>query len=495
MGVHELWDVLKKKGKDYSPTVEPIPVNNNNGRVLVDLLGCIFTTIRRAFSNNPPDDAYKIVDAELSKLTPKSNSIVYVDGDRPAEKEVARKKRDRTKLEALEKARKSIDRFETRTNNGLSISKQHHIDIKKQLDKSFEWSSESKAGLVNFLTNNDWVVRQCPYEADLEIARECTPGDMVLTRDSDLAVYLNVSSMYRLVSGRKVLRYDLADLCTTMGISRQQLTTLGIVSQNDYSENIKSLGTATNFGIVKELDSSDPKALVKQYLAHPAVCSKTSDPDRFATPERVFLDLAQSPAHLQSDGDPAHTTHPQSHDGPAQATHPPQDDSVAQTPAPPLPQDDEKQPSHASLLALYKALCEKQREIRETKEEERRLQKSSSPIPLIRPRHGSRQVYNRYRTVGKPPESTLKTDKARYSMRTRTQRIEHERPPVFKQYRWKPLRKVPDVPSDTAKDNSSRNMEEDVQHDNNHEMPKLKKPGPEKKKKGKSPDEMEQADL
>lgn len=252
MGVYELWDILKKKGKDYCPTVEAIPVNNNNGRVLVDLMGSIYTTIRRAFSNKTPDEACKVVEAELAKLTPVSNSIVYVDGD-PAKKANTHSKRDSNRLAALTKAQDKIDRLETRLDSGHSASKHHHLDIKKQLDKAFMLTGESKSTLIGFLREKGWVVRECPFEADLEIARDCTPGDMVLTRDSDLSVYLKVSSMYRLVSGRKVLRYDLEDVCRSMGLSRQQLTALGIVSKNDYSHNIKSLGTATNFGIVKQL--------------------------------------------------------------------------------------------------------------------------------------------------------------------------------------------------------------------------------------------------
>lgn len=42
-------------------------------------------------------------------------------------------------------------------------------------------------------------------------------------------------------------------------------------------------------------------------------------------------------------------------------------------------------------------------------------------------------------------------------MRTRKQRVEHERPQVFKQYRWKPYSKVPEGPSDElAKDNTTQ---------------------------------------
>ncbi|KAF9343453.1 Rad2 nuclease, partial [Mortierella sp. NVP85] len=363
-----------------------------------------------------------IVEQELCKLVQKPNSVIYVDGDRPAEKEPAHTKRDRNKLDALTKARSSLQRFESRLNDGHAISKQHHVDIKKHLSIGFHWDNESKAALISFLRDQDWIVRECPFEADLQIAKDCTPGDMILSRDSDLAIYQSTSRMFRLVSSRRVLLYDFDDICSVMGISRNQLTALGIISSNDYSKNVKTLGTATNFGIVKSLGGNDPKALVQEYLAHPTVCSENNDPNKFQVPERVFLELTQTPASPKAhDSDQAQTTapppqahhdqaqtttpSPQAHHDQAQTTAPPpeahhdqaqttapppeahhdqaqttapepiQADELVQIPPSPPPQG-ENPPSYASLLALYRLLCEKQREINEAKDNERKLKKS-----------------------------------------------------------------------------------------------------------------------
>ncbi|KAF9342313.1 hypothetical protein BGX34_008366, partial [Mortierella sp. NVP85] len=98
---------------------------------------------------------------------------------------------------------------------------------------------------------------------------------------------------------------------------------------NDYSKNIQTLGTATNFGIVKSLGDNDPKALVQEYLAHPSVCRKNNDPNKFQVPEQVFLELTQTPASPKAhDSEQAQTTAP-----PPQA----HDSEQAQTTAP-LPQ-------------------------------------------------------------------------------------------------------------------------------------------------------------
>lgn len=106
----------------------------------------------------------------------------------------------------------------------------------------------------------------------------------------------------------------------------------------------------------------DPKELVQEYLAHPEVCCKNNDPDRFKTSEQVFLDLVQTPAPPQSHHDQEHKT----------SSHPTVSDDMPATPPP----DGDTPPSHAALLALYKALCEKQNEAREARGKERVLQKS-----------------------------------------------------------------------------------------------------------------------
>jgi len=85
-------------------------------------------------------------------------------------------------------------------------------------------------------------------------------------------------------------------------------------------------------------------------------------------------------------------------------------------------------------------------------------------------------------------------------MRTRTRRVEHERPQVLKQYRWKPYRKAPENPSEnTAKDDSTKDMAQD--RDPAKKDAKLEKSNQGKgKSKGKdkmakTPDEMEKAEL
>ena len=100
-----------------------------------------------------------------------------------------------------------------------------------------------------------WTVRICDTEADLAIAADCQPDDVVISTDSDMLAYGSVSILWRPISKYLVLVYKLVDVCQQLGLSRDHLTTLAVVSLNDYNKNIYSLGPATNCSIIKRLDA------------------------------------------------------------------------------------------------------------------------------------------------------------------------------------------------------------------------------------------------
>ena len=139
---------------------------------------------------------------------------------------------------------------------GLRVRKWLFAAIEKHMKKSFYWSLESRKEFASYLQQNGWQVQVESTEADLAIARDCAPGDLVVSGDSDMTIYCTVDKVCRPISRGRFLVYDLQDVVTTLGISRIQLTVLGVVSDNDYNKNIRLLGSATNFKIVKELAGS-----------------------------------------------------------------------------------------------------------------------------------------------------------------------------------------------------------------------------------------------
>ncbi|KAI1285054.1 hypothetical protein EDD11_001059, partial [Mortierella claussenii] len=111
-----------------------------------------------------------------------------------------------------------------------------------------------------------------------------------------MLMYRNISTIWRPISGRRLLIYDIPHVLTTLGISRDQLTALGAVSHNDYNRNIYGLGCATNFGIVKELNGNDAASIVQQYLADARVFLKNKTQVTFADSVNVFVRGVQIPA-------------------------------------------------------------------------------------------------------------------------------------------------------------------------------------------------------
>ncbi|KAK3822387.1 MAG: hypothetical protein J3R72DRAFT_501860 [Linnemannia gamsii] len=93
----------------------------------------------------------------------------------------------------------------------------------------------------------------------------------------DMLIYDTVETVWRPLSRGRFLVYKIAEVLGHLEISRAKLTTLGIVSKNDYTSNLARLGVITSHEIVKSLDEAetDVERLILQYLLHPdVVCKK-----------------------------------------------------------------------------------------------------------------------------------------------------------------------------------------------------------------------------
>jgi hypothetical protein len=259
MGVRDLWALVQKKGHD--PPVATIPQEVPNGKLRVDVQGTLFSLIRRAYSNHDDEAAHRIFLHDLNKLFRPAGCVLYFDGQRAQEKSRVHTQRDEVRKTSMAKATKLLGQLDDRTQQNQKISRQMHIDIKKTLGQCFAWSQSSKDGLCALLRSQGWIVKLCTTEADVGIASDCTPEDIVVTRDSDMLAYQKVMTIMRPTRGNKALVYDVHNVLQSIGLSREQLTTLAVISTNDYSRNIPTLGCATNFGIVKRLNASGKNSI------------------------------------------------------------------------------------------------------------------------------------------------------------------------------------------------------------------------------------------
>ena len=81
--------MLKNKG--YEATLSDqrqvlSATSDPTSRVLIDVLGGIFSTIRRAYSTLPLGRAHAVAELKLRELADPSNGILYLDGSPAAEK-------------------------------------------------------------------------------------------------------------------------------------------------------------------------------------------------------------------------------------------------------------------------------------------------------------------------------------------------------------------------------------------------------------------------
>jgi hypothetical protein len=105
------------------------------------------------------------------------------------------------------------------------------------------------------MTERNWTVKIAPTEADVAIAIDATPGDIIISCDSDMLAYESIDTLWRQVSNDTILVYTTPDIRLALGITCAQLTALAVVSQNDYNRNIRTLGPASNFSITRSINS------------------------------------------------------------------------------------------------------------------------------------------------------------------------------------------------------------------------------------------------
>ncbi|KAF9958693.1 hypothetical protein BGZ70_009115 [Mortierella alpina] len=411
MGVVGLWPYIRKKG--YDPELRQtssIPSSSASTAIRLDILGTYFAVIQSAYSRHPANIAHAVVERAILTFGNESALILYLDGGPSEEKKATQQAREDRRKTALDLARTKVAELERRVDEHRRTRKQIHITIKTSLRAGFVWSSESKAAFAAYMRGRGWDVRECGTEADVAIAKECGPGDIIVTKDSDFVIYSSITTIWRPVTRYKFLAYDVQAVQVALGLNRVQLTVLGVISKNDYGANIYSLGPATNHSIVKTLKGKDPEKMVEDYLSHSLVRSRNTELKTFQDALRVLVRLDQTPLQSAVDqgGQHLHTA------------------------------------TYTATQERYARVC---RKIEENRKQRPREQKSGETSERPRNLEGATKSYNKYRTVVGPPgdksEDSL-PPRPRYAAKTRRRRIVWPAPERMKRYKWKPHKPGPE---------------------------------------------------
>lgn len=256
MGLDRWFPFLRTKG--YQPLVlhpSATTAAMNNCTKRIDVLS-FYTVIKNAYSNHSLDQAHAILEQRLLHYGAKASLILYIDGEQAVEKQHATKIRQAGREKATVHCEQSLDELERRIDNNIRVRKCHFTDVKTSLASTFYWSLPARQEFITYMVQASWTVHLCATEADLAIALDNQPGDIVVSADSDMLAYASTSTLWRPISNGLLLVYELADVRQDLVLSPAQLTALAVVSLNDYNKNIYSLGPATNYSIIKSLQGN-----------------------------------------------------------------------------------------------------------------------------------------------------------------------------------------------------------------------------------------------
>ncbi|KAF9117407.1 hypothetical protein BGX30_005524 [Mortierella sp. GBA39] len=445
MGLSDWYPFIRRKGYDPALLYHSIIPTITTGQRRLDVLGTCFRAINYAYSNHPQEIANNMLQKDIERFGDKLTMVLYIDGPQAEEKKWTAQVRESGREKAQGRVKASLDTFESRIDSSLRIRKQHFIDIKKGLGSSFYWCLESREHFAEHMRGLGWDVRICTTEADVAIAQDAQPKDIIISCDSDMLGYASIVTLWRPVSKSLILVYYLPELLKTIGLSRTQLTALAVVSRNDYQRNISSLGPATNYGIVRAIGDRP---------ANSQVTTKNTYQETFANSLRVFVECQQT-----------------------------QIEPVVLQPS--------SQANYETLQKRFKDLCGRRDSLKEAQAQGARSRQDSK-VRLRIPRS-----FNRYRTVESPgyvsknapalaPEShstpapaTQSTpsqdiahpplqrtgfprNRGRFSFKERTRKKVHNPPPKMKQFHQKPYKEPPPLPIKLPREKKSKEEEEET---------------------------------
>ncbi|KAF8925213.1 hypothetical protein BGZ47_003424, partial [Haplosporangium gracile] len=293
MGIPFLWPHIQQEGHEatllWGYPLTPLP---SNAVFRIDVLSCFYSRIQQIFSaSHDQHTCNTIFEHHLLSCHVPKTSILYIDGPSPNEKRTTNETRQAKRSLALQNAQTCLGNLETRVAGRQRVKKREFIQPYKNIRAAFYWPLMSRRSLALHLTNNGWNVLECPSEADVAIARVCQSDDIVVSGDSDMLIYNTIQTIWRPLSKGRFLVYMLAEVLKQLELSRAQLTTLGIVSKNDYTSNLTQLGISSNYEIIKSLDKTedDVEKLILQYLNHPVVVRKNPSATHFDVAKKVFI--------------------------------------------------------------------------------------------------------------------------------------------------------------------------------------------------------------
>lgn len=172
----------------------------------------------------------------------------------------------------------------------------HLAKLKRNAGNFFRFTEDMKQVLFQTAIQRGWTIFTSPGEAEVEIGKL---GGIVLSEDSDMVFYPNISIVIRLTGKRQFQIYYKSSIPARLQLSSNAFTALGIIAPNDYESGYSECGTLISkrfnlYETISKIQKSNPNASVQGFLdAFTAEmnmeASETIPSDYYCKSYRVFV--------------------------------------------------------------------------------------------------------------------------------------------------------------------------------------------------------------
>ncbi|KAF9943319.1 hypothetical protein BGZ65_001102, partial [Modicella reniformis] len=155
-------------------------------------------------TNGSVEDVGRRLAAELRDIFGPAAITIHLDGRQCAEKEKAREEREARRSKGLEKLQLALTAMEHNSDKGTWTPRKTIRKIDQGLKAVFQLSMQDKNELsMGLSADSAFHICRCVTEADVCIGHGTNPGSVAISRDSDMLIYANVSTVIRPLPKRR----------------------------------------------------------------------------------------------------------------------------------------------------------------------------------------------------------------------------------------------------------------------------------------------------
>ncbi|KAF9954192.1 hypothetical protein BGZ65_004192 [Modicella reniformis] len=294
MGIENVFRFLEEKGVE-APSVDMNLVQD----VEVDLLALNFSYIRATHQNilyrefrkspsardtpiAPSTASSKLVQAVHRKLLqtfrPNASTRIHVDGYPTAQKKKGRENRQKQRAEGaatLSDLAHQIEQIaDSATSTSVNPRAQKRRLIRSARKARTSWAkarvidTATRESLARGLREFGWTVCRCVGEADVCIANTAhqSPDNIVVaSSDSDHLFHGAKTLLRQDPRTRSFTTYDIQKVQETLEVNQEQWAVAAVVTNNDYTKQVRGQTFAKNLDLVRDCDAPDRQGILDQY--------------------------------------------------------------------------------------------------------------------------------------------------------------------------------------------------------------------------------------